>query len=75
MTTSPKNLQQVQNQEWVIRVNNGMIEGRASLFFKDVFNDERHVFCRKLFTEDGYNVWECFTDSGSVDYLYIISKS
>ena len=71
---TPRTLQDVRFQENNIRIIDGEPEKHARKFFKDVMNDEREVYCRKLFREDGYNVWEAYTDSGSTDYLYIMSK-
>lgn len=49
-----------------------MLEAEASRFFKEVFTDDRAVTTRLLFEEDGKKVYEAYTDSGSVDYLYIV---
>lgn len=74
MTTSktPKTLSDLQYQDHVLRTTRFAIEAVASEYFKKIMDDERDVTVRLLFTEDGHKVYEAYTDSGSIDYLYII---
>lgn len=76
MTTfkTPKTLSDLQYQDHVLRTNLFAIEAVASEYFKKIMDDERDVTVRLLFTEDGHKVYEAYTDSGSIDYLYIIKS-
>lgn len=76
MATNPKTLLDLQYEEHVLRTNSFSVEGKAATYFNDIFEDTMDVKCNKIFEEqDGnrlYTVYECYTDSGSNDYLYII---
>jgi hypothetical protein len=71
--STPKQLTDLKSQDNVLHLKHGqMLEAEASRFFKEVFTDDRAVTTRLLFEEDGKKVYEAYTDSGSVDYLYIV---
>jgi hypothetical protein len=74
MTTStPTKLTDLRSQDNVIHLKDGQETITvARRFFKEVFSDERDVTTRLLFEEDGKKVYEAYTDSGSVDYLYLV---
>lgn len=74
MTTStPKQLTDLRYQDNVLHLKAGQyLDAEARRFFKEVMEDERPVFTRFLFSEDGKKVYEVYTDGGSVDYLYIV---
>jgi hypothetical protein len=75
MTTNstPRQLTDLRSQDNVIHLKQGqMLDAEARRFFKEVFSDERPVSTKLLFEEDGKKVYEAYTDSGSVDYLYIV---
>lgn len=75
MTTNPKTLESLQYEDHVLRTSSFAIEAVASEYFRKIMDDDRDVKCNHIFTEDGYKVFECYTDSGSVDYLYIIKSN
>lgn len=76
MTTStPKSINELQWQDNVIFLNEGEApETAANRFFHELFDAEKAVKVNLLFSEDGQKVYESYQDSGSVDYLYMISK-
>lgn len=72
-TTTPTQLTDLRSQNNVLHLKAGQtLETEARRYFKEVFGDERHVYTRPLFEEDGKKVYEAYTDSGSDDYLYIV---
>jgi len=73
--TNPKNLSSLKYEEHVLETSSFAIEAKASEYFKVFMDDKRPVKCNHIFTEDGYKVFECYTDSGSTDYLYIIKRN
>jgi hypothetical protein len=71
--STPKQLTDLRSQNNVLHLKAGQtLETEARRYFKEVFDDERHVYTRSLFEEDGKKVYEAYTDSGSDDYLYIV---
>lgn len=75
MTTNstPANLIDLKSQDNVLHLKDSQEPiTEARRFFKEVFEDERNVTTRLIFEEDGKKVYEAYTDSGSVDYLYIV---
>lgn len=75
MTTNstPRQLTDLRSQDNVLHLkDNQETITEARRFFKEVFSDERQVTTRFLFEEDGKKVYEAYTDSGSVDYLYLV---
>jgi hypothetical protein len=72
-TSTPKQLTDLKSQDNVLHLKPGqMLDAEANRFFKEVFSDERPVTTKLIFEEDGKKVYEVYTDSGSVDYLYIV---
>jgi hypothetical protein len=72
-TSTPKQLTDLKSQDNVLHLKPGqMLDAEANRFFKEVFSDERPVTTKLIFEEDGKKVYEAYTDSGSVDYLYIV---
>jgi hypothetical protein len=74
--TTPKTLDDLQYMNHVLAITVAMskIESQSKNYFLCVMCDNRNVTCRKIFTDSGYTVYECYTDSGSEDYLYIINR-
>ena len=71
--STPKQLTDLRSQDNVLHLKSGQtLETEARRYFKEVFDDERHVYTRALFEEDDKKVYEAYTDSGSTDYLYIV---
>jgi hypothetical protein len=70
---TPKNLTDLKFQDNVLNAKNSeMVQAKANQFFADIFDNKAPVMVRILFTEDDKKVYECYQDSGSNDYLYII---
>lgn len=72
-TSTPKTISELKSQDWVIDLKpTDTPQAAAEEVFNGLFpDDDRHVYVRLLFTENGIRVHEAFKDSGSDDYLYI----
>jgi hypothetical protein len=71
--STPAQLTDLKSQDNVLHLKDSQETiTEARRYFKEVLSDERDVFTRLLFQEDGKKVYEAYTDSGSVDYLYIV---
>jgi hypothetical protein len=69
----PTTLTEVRYAEFVQHTNDlGKVDTMARRFFREFFDSSLSVTARLLFTEDGQRVYECYQDSGSEDYLYIV---
>jgi hypothetical protein len=84
-TASPKCLTDLSYQDMVLHLSAGQsVETEARRWFKEVMDTEAHVYCHLIFQESEADtdeevlrselrqVYECYTDSGSNDYLYIV---
>lgn len=74
-TSTPKGLSDLRycdNVQTVFDLNK--VESAANRFFHELFAPIALVHTVRLFTEDNQIVYECYQDSGSDDYLYIIVK-
>lgn len=70
---TPKTLADLRLEDNVITLNGKTPETEANRFFHELFDPIAKVTVRLLFTEDDKKVYEAYQDSGSVDYLYLIS--
>ena len=70
--TTPKTLADLRYMEFTGTVTGTYhhIEGYAAAFFKDA-GITGTVKINFLFTEGDAKVYECYVDSGSIDYLYV----
>lgn len=70
--STPKTLMDLRYQDNVINITDGSaIETHARRWFNEVFGSTEEPKINYLFTEGDVKVYECYADSGSVDYLYI----
>jgi len=73
-TTTPRTLRELKYQNFVFTAKPGeKPEDIARRFFKEVFDFDGEPTVNPLFSEDDHKVYESYIDSGSVDYIYIIS--
>lgn len=69
----PRTLEDIRYQDNVLYLSSDQtVSTEAHKWFKETFDTEDEPTVNFLFMEDGKRVWEAYTDSGSVDYLYIV---
>jgi hypothetical protein len=84
-TMTPKKLTDLRYQDNVLHLKDGQsVETEARCWFKEVMDTTDAVTCTLIFQESEAEsdeetlraeikqVWECYTDGGSIDYLYIV---
>lgn len=70
---NPQSLADLEYQTHVVSVKEGeAFQSVANRFFHELFHPTDIVFVRILFQEDGREVYQCYQDSGSDDYLYLV---
>lgn len=75
MAKTPAKISDLKHQEYVIDIAGTFkeIHTAAVKWFQENFFEikAKEVKVKLLFTEGTIDVYECYTDPGSVDYLYI----
>lgn len=77
--TTPKTLSDLRNETTIRTTSHFETVTQAGKYFADLFDVHEGVKINHLFDEEvegdgGVRVYECYADSGSVDYLYIIER-
>lgn len=74
-TSTPKTIADLQFQENVLELKSGQTpEIEAEKWFTDIYGQDMKPSVKRLFMEDGKIVYESYMDSGSVDYLYLVTE-
>lgn len=72
---TPKTLSDLKFQDFVFETKQGEAPKTiARKAFRDLYDSHKEPTLRLIFKEDDKRVYEAYTDSGSVDYVYIIAK-
>ena len=73
VSSNPKCLTDLKHQDNVIHLSRHKSpQTAANRWFHELFDNYNYVHVRHLFVEEYQDVYECYQDAGSVDYLYIV---